>query len=126
MLNTLNIKIIEQLKEENLWHNWLNSVNTKIILPADHKVENLDKILGLSKFEIDKLHTFSPSARMFLIKQDSQSIAAELSIGGLPGITKILSCGTEELETYQSILQNHPGGPNEWASPLYDSLDGKK
>jgi type IV secretory pathway VirB4 component len=60
---------------------------------------------------------------MFLIKDKNQTITAELSIGGLTGIVRILSCDSLELDIYQKILQEYPGHPDNWINHLYKALN---
>ena len=103
--------------------NWLDLTDTKIILPSEIKLQYLEQILGLNESEIKKLSKFTITSRMFLINQDDQSIAVELSIGSLIGIIKILSCRAEELKIYQKILQQYPGHPDNWINPLYIALN---
>ncbi|AAU04227.1 VirB4 family type IV secretion/conjugal transfer ATPase [Rickettsia typhi] len=102
---------------------WLDLINTKIILPSDVKIEDLDKILGLSELEIRKLSQLILSARMFLINKDNESIASELSIAALIGIVRILSSRQEEMDIYKKILQEHNGPPDNWINYLYNALN---
>jgi type IV secretion system protein VirB4 len=109
--------------ENGILHDWLDLLDTKIILPSEIKLEYLNKILGLTESEINKLSKFIISSRMFLISQNGQAVAVELSIGGLVGIVKILSCRDGELTIYQEILQQYPGHPDNWINPLYKALN---
>ncbi|MCC8467251.1 MAG: VirB4 family type IV secretion/conjugal transfer ATPase, partial [Rickettsia endosymbiont of Eriopis connexa] len=102
---------------------WLDLINTKIILPSDVKIEDLDKILGLSEPEIRKLSQLILSARMFLINKDNESIASELSIAALIGIVRILSSRQEEMDIYKKILEQHQGPPDNWVNYLYNELN---
>jgi type IV secretory pathway VirB4 component len=61
---------------------------------------------------------------MFLIKQDGRVIAAELSIGGLQGLTRFLSSGNLEIEAYTKIIEQYSSEkPEDWVGPLYDTLE---
>ncbi|XVN40348.1 MAG: VirB4 family type IV secretion/conjugal transfer ATPase [Rickettsia endosymbiont of Argas persicus] len=102
---------------------WLELINTKIILPSDVKIEDLDKILGLSDSEIRKLSQLIPTNRMFLVNKDNESLALELSIAALVGIVRILSSREEEMNIYKEILQKHQGPPDNWVNYLYDALN---
>ena len=102
---------------------WLDLINTKIILPSDVKIEDLDKILGLSNSEIRKLSQLILSTRMFLINKDNESIASELSIAALIGIVRILSSRQEEMDIYKKILEKHQGPPDNWINYLYNALN---
>ncbi|AEK75183.1 VirB4 family type IV secretion/conjugal transfer ATPase [Rickettsia conorii subsp. heilongjiangensis] len=102
---------------------WLDLINTKIILPSEVKIEDLDKILGLSEPEIKKLSQLILSARMFLISKDNESIASELSIAALIGVVRILSSRQEEMDIYKKILEQHQGPPDNWVNYLYNELN---
>lgn len=122
MVSNFNFSYLQSIKTKVL-QNWLDLTDTKIILPSEIKLQYLEQILGLNESEINKLSKFTIASRMFLINQNNQSIALELSIGSLIGIIKILSCRTEELKIYQEILQQYPGHPDNWINPLYIALN---
>ncbi|OZG32295.1 transporter [Rickettsia endosymbiont of Culicoides newsteadi] len=122
MVSNFNFSYLQSIKTRVL-QNWLDLTDTKIILPSEIKLQYLEQILGLNESEIKKLSKFTITSRMFLINQDDQSIAVELSIGSLIGIIKILSCRAEELKIYQKILQQYPGHPDNWINPLYMALN---
>lgn len=122
MVSNFNFSYLQSIKTRVL-QNWLDLTDTKIILPSEIKSQYLEQILGLNESETKKLSKFTITSRMFLINQDSQSIAVELSIGSLIGIIKILSCGTEELKIYKEILQQYPGHPDSWINHLYIALN---
>ena len=56
---------------------------------------------------------------MFLLKQNEQSILLELSLGGLPGITKILSAGEDEIKLFKEIMLKNSTDSDEWIKELY-------
>jgi len=102
---------------------WLELINTKIVLPSDVKIEDLDDILGLTDSDIRKLSQLILTSRMFLIKKDNESIALELSIAALIGVVRILSSRKEEMDIYKEILTKHQGPPDNWINYLYDALN---
>lgn len=102
--------------------NFLKLIDTKIILPSDIKIDNLDKILDLNKLELNKLLALAVSSRMFLIKRSNESIITELSIGGLIGITRMLSGSSDELNIYEEIRAKYIGGTEIWVPHLYKAL----
>ncbi|MFY9589358.1 VirB4 family type IV secretion/conjugal transfer ATPase [Rickettsia endosymbiont of Halotydeus destructor] len=112
-----------KLSPAHILQKWLDLINTKITLPSDVKIEDLDKILGLNKSEISKLSQFALSSRMFLIDKDGESIASELSIAALTGIVRILSGKDKELAIYQEILEKYQGPPDNWINYLYNALN---
>ncbi len=122
LISNFNFEYLQFLKP-NALQSWLNLMDTKIILPSEIRSEYLEKILELNASEINKLSKFSVVSRMFLMKQNDQTVALELSIGGLSGITKILSCREPEIQIYQKILEKYPGHPDDWINPLYRELD---
>ncbi|XVN43599.1 MAG: VirB4 family type IV secretion/conjugal transfer ATPase [Candidatus Rickettsia vulgarisii] len=122
LISNFNFQYLKSQKPEAL-KSWLNLMDTQIILPSEIKPEYLKTILELKEPDINKLSKLSVNSRMFLIKQNGQSIVLELSIGGLVGITKILSCREPELEIYKKIIEQHPGHPDDWLNPLYMELN---
>ncbi len=122
MVSNFNFSYIDRLKSMIL-KDWLDLVDTKIILPSEVKLEYLEQILGLNGSEISKLSKFTISSRMFLIQQNGKSVALELSIGGLTGIVRILSCRDVELKIYQEILEQYPKHSDNWINPLYKALN---
>jgi len=122
-LSSVNIHILEDLYEEGVRAEWLALIGTKLLLPPEVKVKKLDEILNLSLAEVKKLESLTVSSRMFLIQQDGKTIASELSIGGLPGLTRILSSGIPELEIYKQVVSQYSNEKLEnWVGPLYDEL----
>jgi type IV secretion system protein VirB4 len=124
-LSNIDLSILQDEKTNLAWKDWKGLVNTQIIMPSDLIIEHLDKILGISKIEENKLNNMPTSSRMFIVKQDGNSLVAELSIGGLPSILKILSGGKEELEIYNKIKENDPSHPENWLQALYNAFDGQ-
>ena len=102
---------------------WLDLINTKIILPSNVKIEDLDKILGLTDAEIRKLSQLVLTSRMFLVNKDNESLALELSIAALAGIVRILSSRQEEINIYKEILEKYQGPPDNWVNYLYNALN---
>lgn len=122
MISNFNFSYLKGA-EAHILQKWLDIINTKIILPSDVKIEDLDKVLGLSKTEIAKLSQFLLSSRMFLINKDNESIVSELSIAALVGIVRILSSGNTELDIYKEILEKYQGPPDTWLHHLHDALN---
>ncbi|MCC8417404.1 MAG: VirB4 family type IV secretion/conjugal transfer ATPase [Rickettsia endosymbiont of Bryobia graminum] len=122
LISNFNFQYLESQKA-GILKSWLNLMDTQIILPSETKPGTLKTILELKEPDINKLSKLSVTSRMFLIKQNNQSIVLELSIGGLVGITKILSCSEQELEIYRRIIEQHPGHPDDWINPLYMELN---
>jgi type IV secretion system protein VirB4 len=122
ILGNINLSDLRS-SDPTIWHKWIELIDTKLILPSDVKIENLDQILELTKPELDKLLSMSISSRKFLIKQGDQSIVAELSIGGLTGIVRILSAGSDEFKIYDRILAETSGSTGVWIEQLYKELE---
>lgn len=102
---------------------WLELINTKIVLPSDVKIEDLDEILSLTDSEIRKLSQLILTSRMFLMNKDNESIALELSIAALVGVVRILSSKQEEMKIYKEILEKYQGPPDNWINYLYNALN---
>ena len=123
-VNTVNIRILEDVHKDVHELDWLNLMGTQIIIPPEFKIPNLESMLKLNPVEAKKLALLTINNRMFLIKQDGRIIAAELSIGGLQGMTRFLSSGKLEIEAYEKIIKQYPSNqPEDWVGPLYDELN---
>ncbi len=123
-VNTINIRILEDMYKNSHGLDWLNLMGTQIIIPPEFKIPNLESMLQLTPAEAKKLATLTINTRMFLIKQDGRIIAAELSIGGLQGMTRFLSSRKLEIEVYEKIIRQYPSNqPEDWVGPLYDELN---
>ena len=63
---------------------------------------------------------------MFLIKQDGKTIASELSIGGLPGLTRLFCSGRDEREIYKEVVKEFGDEkPDNWVQEFYEELENK-
>jgi type IV secretory pathway VirB4 component len=61
---------------------------------------------------------------MFLVKQDGKSIASELSIGGLPGLTRLFCSGQQEREIYKEVIKEFGNKkPEDWVQEFYEELE---
>lgn len=124
-VSTVNIDVLQKLFEKNEEsQKWIQQVRTSIFLPPEIKISSLDKILGLDSAELSKLYDLVVSSRTFLIKQDGNAIASELSIGGLPGIMRILTAGQVEKDIYQEVVKEHGDKvPEDWVEHFYNAVD---
>lgn len=120
---TLSLEKIKELykNKENLA--WLDLINTRFILPPELKMKEIAKFFDLSKVEMNKLFELVPTARSFLINQDDKTLASELSIGGLPGIVRMLSSRKSERDDYRKFISELGEDVSDWVSPLYEKLD---
>ena len=96
-INTVDVHILEDLYQETNSLDWLDLMQTQILLPPEVRIPNIEELLKLTPDEVRKLEVLTINTRMFLIKQDERVIAAELSIGGLQGLTRFLSSGKLEM-----------------------------
>ena len=109
--------------ERQMWSQLFKLSDTNIIMPANVMLDNIEEILNLTKKEIAKLSSLSSTSRMFLLKQNDQSVAAELSLGGFIGILKILSSKDEERKIYQKIIAEYSEDIEKWLQPLYEAFE---
>ncbi len=122
-ISTVNIHVLNDLYQKNISSDWLKLIGTKLLLPIEIKIPNIEDIIDLTKEEVKKLESLNLSSRMFLIKQDGKTIASELSIGGLPGLTRFLSAGKTEMELYKQVVSQYSSDkPENWVGPFYDEL----
>lgn len=104
-------------------HSWIKKLNTSIILPADIISKDTIEVLNITPMELKKLSGMNHAARTFLIKQDEQAVASELSIGGLASIVAILSSDELIREVYQETVKEYGEAKIEdWLDPLYQKL----
>ena len=123
-INTVNVHILEDLYADGHTLDWLELMNTQILIPPEVRIPNISELLKLTSAEVKKLELLTINTRMFLIKQDGRVIAAELSIGGLQGLTRFLSSGNLEIEAYTKIIEQYSSEkPEDWVGPLYDTLE---
>jgi type IV secretion system protein VirB4 len=123
-INTVNVHILEDLYADGHTLDWLELMNTQILIPPEVRIPNISELLKLTSAELKKLELLTINTRMFLIKQDGRVIAAELSIGGLQGLTRFLSSGNLEIEAYTKIIEQYSSEkPEDWVGPLYDTLE---
>lgn len=122
-LVTLSLDTLKEFYKSKVDLKWLKLINTKFILPPELKMKELANLFDLNKIEMNKLFDLSPTTKSFLINQDGKSIASELSIGGLPGITRILSSTKTERDEYRKLIEKLGEDIADWVAPLYESLD---
>lgn len=123
-MSTLNTQRLDELHSNNISIEFLDIIGTKIILPLEIKMQNLQSMLNLTNIELKKLESLNIASRMFLIKQDNKVIAVELSIGGLPGIIRLLSCSKAEIAIYDKLVSESGGAsPEKWFPKMYDELE---
>ncbi|CAN0600963.1 unnamed protein product [Ectocarpus sp. 12 AP-2014] len=123
-VSTVNVDSLVKFDKAKVPMTWLDKVSTKFILPSEISVKGYDKAIGLDTNELHKLAVLTVTSRMFLIKQDGKSIASELSIGGLPGFTRLFCSGKAEREIYLEIIKEYGHEkPENWVQQLYEEFE---
>ena len=123
-VSTVKTDILQNLYKAGISQDWINQVNTSFFMPAEVSVAGLDKVLGLDSTVLKNLARLTVSSRMFLIQQDNKTIASELSIGGLPGLTRILCSGKSEHIIYKEVIKEFGDKKSEdWVQAFYDELE---
>ena len=124
--NCITINIINDLdilSKNNLFTNIINCISTTIVLHTDLNLSsNASEILSLNESEIDQIKKITLEKRCFFIKQDNDSLIAELSLGGLPGILKILSAQPHNLILYDKI-KDRRDSQEDWVISLYNEFN---
>ncbi len=121
---TASLNALQKLYVSGIKMQWLKSIATKFILPPEIRIRDLEKILGIGETEIAKLNSLNPAARTFIINQDGRSVASELSIAGLQGLTQILSAPKYVRDMYVELVKKiGPENLENWVTELYDKLD---
>lgn len=122
-LASIDLDTMQNDMKTGFWNPCIDLVDTQIVLPSNVGIDNLDKFLSLTNVEESKLNNIPLSAHAFLIKQAGHSIIAELSIGGLPGILRMLSSDADDLKIFETIKSQNPGHPDNWIGELYNAFD---
>jgi type IV secretory pathway VirB4 component len=122
-LMSVNTDKVIELKQDEVPQTWLNEINTSLILPAESLSHSIGKLLNLGPGISEKLSSMSKLSRMFLIKQDNRIVNVELSIEGLPGLTRILCSKKEERMIYQEVIKNRDNiAQEDWIEELYNEF----
>jgi type IV secretion system protein VirB4 len=123
-VSTLNTENLQNLYKQNIAQDWIKHVNTSFILPSELSTSGLDKVLNIDRTSLTKLSKLSRSSRMFLIKQDDKTIAAELKLDELPGLARLLSSAEQERKIYKEIVDEFgEDSPEDWVQALYEKLE---
>jgi len=122
LLATINLHRYQGSRDELRWKSVIDRLGFQMILTDGKHELDMQTLLDLTDSETAKLHSFTAISRLFLAKQDDRSFALELSLGGLPGILKMLSASEKELEIYRKIRAQEHENPEEWVIALYDAL----
>lgn len=106
-----NIAEIQTILNEHL--------GSLMILPGVNKGKiDVGNCLNLTQAEKTKLESFNLLSRLFLMKQNNRTMVLELSLGGLPGIVKILSASAKDLEIYKKVKSEKE--QENWIIDLYN------
>lgn len=117
-------RLLKSYREEKILPNWITSVRTSFFLPSYLSVHGLDEILGLSQIELRKLAMMTISSRTFLIRQDDQIIASELSISRYAALVKMLCSSAVEVEQANKLLKKYEKEDiSAWVEAVYDEFD---
>lgn len=122
ILSTINLHRYGANNSESMWKELTDRLGCRIILTDDGNDLNLVELLGITPMEEKRVHSFSAMSKLFLMTQDNRSLALELSLGGLPGILKMLSCREKELEIYRKIRAECDPDSEDWVIKLYDEF----
>jgi len=123
-ISGVDIDVLHKMHTKNIPQEWIKQVNTSFILPSEVSAVGVDKVLSLESVEFKKLSKLTITSRMFLVKQDGKSIASELSIGGLPGLTRLFCSGQQEREIYKEVIKEFGDKkPEDWVQEFYEELE---
>ncbi len=122
LLATINLHRYHGCHELPRWQDIMTRLGTQIVLTDDANDLNLQTLMGLTDAEAKKIGEFSAISRLFLLKQDERALSLELSLGGLPGILKMLSASERDLALYKTIKAKEREKPDDWAIELYDAF----
>jgi type IV secretion system protein VirB4 len=116
----------DEFFSQEIWQKLNESTGTKIYLSSDNIDRTIEKKWKLSNNEFNKLKDIIPASRLFVIKQNNIAITVELSLGGFPGILKILSSSDHSIALLQKLIQEHGEEPEKWLVNLYETLSKER
>lgn len=120
-------RLLKAYREEKILPTWISTVRTSFFLPSYLSVNGLDEILDLSQIELRKLAMMTISSRTFLIKQDNQMIASELSISRYSALVKMLCSSENEVDQANKLQKKYEkDGISAWVEAVYDEFDEAK
>jgi type IV secretion system protein VirB4 len=122
ILTTVNTADHDKLLKLPAWKAFYDKLATKIILSSEVVLDDLDKLLELTQLELKKLKTLKPLKRLFMIKQMNNTIVTELSLGGLPGLLKLLSAKEPEIKAALSIIEQKGQNAEDWLEEVYEKF----
>lgn len=108
--------------DSELWQKMQEYFPTKIYLPAEATNSIWQEKLHLSDNEYMKLKSLVVASRLFMVKQDALTITCETSLGGLPGIIKMISADKAVLEAFNKIIAEKGENVENWLIEFYDSI----
>jgi type IV secretion system protein VirB4 len=122
ILTAVNTADHDKLLKLASWKVFYDKLATKMILSSEVVLDDLDKLLELSRLELKKLKTLKPLKRLFMIKQMNNTIVTELSLGGLPGVLKLLSAKESEVKAAFSIIEQKGPAAGDWLEEVYENF----
>jgi type IV secretion system protein VirB4 len=123
LLTTVNIEDHDRLLNLPVWKDFYQKLATRIILASEVVLDDLDKLLELSHLELKKLKSLKPLRRLFMIKQLGNTIVAELSLGGIPGVLKLLSAKNEYINIANSLISQKGSKAEDWLEEVYETFN---
>ena len=122
-LVSTSMQNIVELKEKEKKVPKFSDYGSLIVLAQEAKIENIVKLIDITPEEAEKLATFTIASRLFLYKNKEHSMALELSIGGLPELTRLFSASKLEIAAYKEIIKQHnQDDVSAWLPPLLEKL----
>ncbi len=125
MLFSINIDQYSKLENVEEINTLLDTeLGYSMIIPGSNKNKiDLGVCLNLTKIEESKLASINIISRLFLMKQNNKTRALEISLGGIPGILKMLSASDKDIAIYEKIRSE--SGKN-WIVDLYNIFSGSR
>ncbi|MES2214842.1 MAG: hypothetical protein V4485_02325, partial [Pseudomonadota bacterium] len=119
VLCSINLSKFQNLHSLPRFQSLLLSEWSQIILPGEYKDLDIKALAGISEVEEKVLKSFSLLSRLCILKQDNRSVAVELSLGGKPGVLKMLSCSEKDIKLFS---QEKERDPENWVLNLYEAF----
>ncbi len=123
LIFTVNIEALDLAYQNNLDLTFLKNISSNIFLPTNITTKNTANILNLNKKELTKILSLNIFNRMFLLKQDNNSIVLNFNINKWHSIKKILKSTEEERKLYNQIVsQENKENKDDWINLFYSKL----
>jgi type IV secretion system protein VirB4 len=116
----------KQVIKSKIAHAIIEQTATKIFLP-NPAADQRDYMEGfkLTYAEYDIIRNLGEKSRQFLIKQNGNSVVAELNLRGFDNELAVLSANTATAKVVEKLAAEKGDNPDNWLPEFYKVLKGE-